>query len=93
MALLKRNAEHDQERDESARRHARSPSPEADYGYQPGGQVGQLHADLARRLAQERIVLDAGDTPGERLVRLLSRSGGYAALLTGYVVVAVLVLR
>lgn len=90
MALPKRDAEHN----EAARPHAKLPwSPEADYGYQPGGQVGQLHADLARRLAQDRIVHDTDDAPGERLVRLLSRGGGYAALLTGYIAVAVLILR
>lgn len=65
-----------------------------DGGYVPGGQVGQLQVDLAARLAQQGSVTTPEDVaPGERLVRFISVAGGYAALLAGYAVVALLIFR
>lgn len=74
---------------------AASPWGEAtgDHGYRPGGQVGQMQADLAHRLACGLAASAAAPSPAERVVRFLSVAGGYAALLAGYVGIALLILR
>ena len=76
--------------------HARAPLPwsASDASYQPGGHVGQMQADLAQRLAHQELVREpVGVSPGERLIRFMSVSGGYLALLAGYAGVALLLLR
>ena len=66
----------------------------ADSSYQPGGHVGQMHTDLAHRLAQQRLVLGpAGTSLGGRLIRFLSVTGGFIALLAGYAGIALLFLH
>lgn len=63
------------------------------YGFQPGGQVGQMHADLAARLARGFADTAPTPAPGERFVRLASVAGGYAALAAAYAGIAFLFLR
>jgi hypothetical protein len=53
--------------------------------------VGQIQADLVRRLACETTITPV--TPGERLVRRVSVAGGWLALLAGYAGAAFLLLR
>lgn len=68
--------------------------PTADIGYQPGGHVGQMQADLVHRLARQGLILEpAGTSPGERLIRFMSVAGGFVALLAGYAGVALLFWR
>lgn len=63
-------------------------------GYRPGGQVGQMQADLADRLAREVIVRPPAIVlPGERLVRFVSVAGGCLALLATYAGLVLLILR
>lgn len=63
--------------------------PAAEHRYEAGGPIGELQADLARRLAAEEAApaLPVPAPPAERLVRLLSVAGGYTALLAGYAAV------
>lgn len=62
--------------------------------YQPGGPVGEMHAELAQRLvAGAPTWTPAVEAPAERAVRLLSMSGGWAALLGSYAGIAWLLLR
>ena len=71
-----------------------TPLPQADI-YQPGGPVGQMQADLARRLAQGgTIVRDpANARGGERMVRFVSVAAGCAALLAACFGAVFLILR
>ncbi len=65
-----------------------------DRGFLPGGQVGQWHAELAQRLASpDGLFAPMVESPGERMVRIVSRAGGFVALLAGYAIVALLMLR
>lgn len=58
-------------------------------GYRAGGEVGQMHADLARRL--DRQVIAPGErTPGERAIRFVSVAGGVTLLAAAYLGVALL---
>lgn len=52
-----------------------------------------MQADLAHRLACGLAASAAAPSPAERVVRFLSVAGGYAALLAGYVGIALLILR
>lgn len=62
-------------------------------GHRPGGPVGRLQADLAHRLALEAATAAIPVSPGERVVRFLSVSGGYAALFAAYAGLVFLALR
>lgn len=63
--------------------------------YDAGGQIAALQANLARRLLEQDatglVVAPVG--PAERLTRMLSRSGGFAALALGYAATGVVILR
>ena len=65
----------------------------SDQDCRPGGKVGQMQADLAHRLAWNTEAVAMPAPPGERVARFLSITGGYAALLAGYVGAAFLVVR
>ena len=64
----------------------------AEFGYDAGGPVARLHADLAQRLATPGTgpVLDSA---AERAVRRMSVAGGWAALAMGYAGAALIALR
>ena len=67
-------------------------------GYQPGGHVGRIQADIADRLAAQEVARQLPGTPldtrpGERAVRFLSVAGGYLALGAAYAGVVLLVMR
>lgn len=66
--------------------------PASDNRYDAGGPIAQLQADLARRLSDgvEPGAAHA-DPVAERVTRLVSRTGGYAALLAGYAGVAAVI--
>ena len=63
-----------------------------DHGYQSGGPVGEIRADLVRRLSRKEPSYTTAKA-GERLVRRLSIAGGYLVLLFGYACLTYLVLR
>jgi hypothetical protein len=68
-----------------------NPAPQpwsAPTGYRAGGEVGQMHADLARRL--DRHLSPAERTPGERAIRFVSVAGGVTLLAAAYLGVALL---
>ena len=71
------------------------PWVEADvsHGFEPGGQVGQMQADLAARLAGSVAGVAVALAPEERFVRFASVAGGYLALAAAYVGVVFLFLR
>ncbi len=78
-----------------AKPHFVQPTPTAD-GHSPGGQVGWMQADLARRLASggaARASASVGGGPDERMVRFVSAAGGYSALAAAYAGVVLLILR
>ena len=62
------------------------------HGYQSGGPVGKMRADLVRRLSWQEPSYTAARA-GERVVRRLSVVGGYLVLLFGYACSTYLVLR
>ena len=64
-----------------------------DHGYRPGGQVGQMQAELAQRLLQKSTAAAITVSPEERVVRFLSVAGGYIALLSAYAGAVLLILR
>lgn len=51
--------------------------------YRPGGEVGRMQTELAHRLAGARLSAAAG-SPGERVVRAASVTGGYGLLFLAY---------
>lgn len=62
--------------------------------YDAGGRIAELQANLARQLLDQDAVRTASNIgPTERLTRMLSRSGGYAALALGYAATGVAILR
>ena len=69
--------------------------PETAGEHRPGGPVGEMHADLARRLVLEGSVADVrhDKQPGERMARFVSITAGRLALLVAYAGAAVLILR
>ena len=58
-----------------------------------GGPVGQMHADLVRRLGQNIVGMPDDVSLGERFVRRLSATAGYGALMASYAGIAFLILR
>lgn len=60
-------------------------------GGRPGGPVGRMQAELAQRLALAAAPRPV--SPEEKLLRLLSVSGGYLALLAAYGCLLFLALR
>jgi len=65
-------------------------TPPANTGYEPGGEIARLQADLARRLASAPaggLGAHVGDQR-EAAVRRLSVAAGYGALAAGYIIAA-----
>ena len=62
--------------------------PQTSNGYRPGGQVGEMQADLAHRLAQENMAWGPTsvlhEQPSDPAVRLMSTASGYLTLLLAY---------
>ena len=92
------------ERRDANMAHIPSPSPSTPdipsgrAEYKLGGPIGQMQADLARRLAREGIIrrpehVLLGERPGERTVRWVSIAGGGLALLMAYAGVVIMILR
>lgn len=54
------------------------------HGFEPGGQIGRMHADLAALLTGCIADTAVVPTPKERIVRLVSIAGGYLALVGAY---------
>jgi len=66
---------------------------QGDTGYEPGGEIARLQADLARRLASmpaSGLGAHVGDQ-AEATVRRLSVAAGYGALTMGYVIAAAVI--
>ena len=62
--------------------------------YDAGGQIAALQANLARQLLEQDVASRAAPVgPAERLTRMLSRQGGFAALALGYAATGVAILR
>lgn len=62
-----------------------------DNGYQAGGEIGRLHAELAMRLRVPADGLGAhGGDSREALIRRCSIAAGYLTLAAAYTVAAVL---
>lgn len=60
---------------------------------QQDGSVGQMQAELARRSGFGITVQTMPPPPEERLIRFLSVTGGYTALLAAYAGISLLLLR
>jgi len=63
---------------------------QGDTGYEPGGEIARLQAELARRLASAPaggLGAHVGDK-AEAAVRRLSVAAGYGALAMGYLIAA-----
>jgi len=82
------------ERSEVGRAGLPSPPAVEDHGYDPGGPVAYLQADLARRfLTHDEVHPPTLPGASERIVRFVSLAGGYLALFAAYAAAAVLILR